>query len=476
MPGVGEGVDSDVNRQKGYGYKYLEFESLYGGWINCNANPTTPPDNDYPNKPTVTYAGPAGFPVSDLNFTSSAFSDPQGSGTYAAHEWRVAEIAAPGITGYVAGTACKYELESSWTSGELSAAPGAFSIPISVTTPGKTYRARVRHKDATGNWSYWSAPVQFTATTPPPVALIHYWNFNSTAALLTPSYTAGGATLGVAGSYLADTGQSFVALNARNGDAAETHLRVNNPLTSGTLVSAAIPTTAYANILVQYETRRSGSGAGTQLVSYTLDGTTYIPLETFTIDDAAPVVKILDFRAIPAANNNPNFALLITFSQGAGGTAGNNRFDNLTVEGDAIPGIFNTWKSTAFPNPVDRANPAISGPNATPAGDGVCNLMRYALGVGPYDPVTHLMPTLIRSETARSFRFLFDPTRTDLIWRVRASHDLSDWSHVIFDSQTSPLTPLENGCLSVTLPEFLDTGPAPVPQMFIRLEVRLVIP
>jgi hypothetical protein len=476
MPGVGEGVDSDVNRQKGYGYKYLEFESRYGGWINCNVNPTTAND-DYPNKPTVTYAGPVGYPVSGLNFTSSAFIDPQGTATYAAHEWRLAEISSPGITGYVPGSASKYEVESPWSSGELTGAPGAFSLPSNVTTPGKTYRARVRHKDATGNWSYWSDPVQFTASPPPPPgALIHYWNFNSSPAYLAPTYTAGGATINVAGTYLPDSGQSFAALNARNSDVAGSHLRVNNPLTSGTLVDAAIPTTGYTNILVQYETRRSGSGAGSQLVSYTLDGTTYIPLETLTIIDAAPVVKILDFRTILAANNNPNFALRITFAQGAGGTVGNNRFDNLTVEGDTIPGIFNTWKSSAFPNAADRMNPAISGPNAMPVGDGVCNLMRYALGVGPYEPVTGLMPTLTRAGAARKFRFPFDPTRTDLIWRVQATHDLSDWSHVVFDSQITPIPTLENGHLSVTLPEFLGPGPAPDPHMFTRLEVRLVTP
>ena len=32
--------------------------------------------------------------------------------------------------------------------------------------PGHTYRARVRHKDANGGWSHWSAPVQFVASPP----------------------------------------------------------------------------------------------------------------------------------------------------------------------------------------------------------------------------------------------------------------------------------------------------------------------
>ena len=45
-----------------------------------------------PAKPTISYSGAAGFPQDDLSFTSSAFSDPQGSGTFSKMEWRVAEI------------------------------------------------------------------------------------------------------------------------------------------------------------------------------------------------------------------------------------------------------------------------------------------------------------------------------------------------------------------------------------------------
>jgi hypothetical protein len=48
-------------------------------------------DAAVPAKPTITYTGPAGFPVNGLNFQSSAFSDPQGAGSFGAMEWRVAE-------------------------------------------------------------------------------------------------------------------------------------------------------------------------------------------------------------------------------------------------------------------------------------------------------------------------------------------------------------------------------------------------
>ncbi|MCH2060959.1 MAG: lamin tail domain-containing protein [Verrucomicrobiales bacterium] len=52
-----------------------------------------------PVTPTLNYTGPAGFPVNGLRFESSTFSDPQGEATFAAMEWRVAEISPPGSGG-----------------------------------------------------------------------------------------------------------------------------------------------------------------------------------------------------------------------------------------------------------------------------------------------------------------------------------------------------------------------------------------
>lgn len=469
---AGSGNDTDVNRQKGYGYKYLEWESLYGGYANANVEPTTAPNTDFPDTPTLTATGPSNFPTSALSFTSSAFSDPQGAGTFAAWQWRIAEISAPGIPGYDSTKPNKYEIEALSTSAVLTTAPGSFSIPLGLAESGKTYRVRVRHKDTTGNWGHWSAPVQFV-TTAPAEQLIHYWNFN-TAQLLTPTRTTGGAAITVSGTPESGTGQDFAAINSRLGDVAGSHLRVNNPI--GQTVTISAPTTGFEDVIIRYETRRSGQGAGTQLVSYTLDGTTFTPFETFTIVDGTPVVKILDFRNLPASDNNPAFALRITFQQGTGGVAGNNRFDNLTVEGKELEESYANWRIASFPNPADRANDAISGPHANPSGDGVENLIRYALGVGPYDSMAGLLPNLQKNGTGHDFRFRYDATKPDLVWRVKATNNLAAWSTVLFNSQTSTIPPLNDGWLSVPLPDFLGSGPGKDPRMFTRLELELITP
>ena len=42
----------------------------------------------------------------------------------------------------------------------------SISIPTVAVRSGRTYRARVRHKDSSGRWSHWSDPVEFTTTLP----------------------------------------------------------------------------------------------------------------------------------------------------------------------------------------------------------------------------------------------------------------------------------------------------------------------
>ncbi len=49
-------------------------------------------DPAIPEQPLISYTGEAGFPIDGLSFEASGFSDPQGPGTFAAMEWRIAEI------------------------------------------------------------------------------------------------------------------------------------------------------------------------------------------------------------------------------------------------------------------------------------------------------------------------------------------------------------------------------------------------
>ena len=179
---------------------------------------------------------------------------------------------------------------------------------------------------------------QFEAGTP--LTLLHYWNFNDTANLLTPTLTLGGGAIAFdllsPAEVTSGTGQDFFGENARFDDPVGAHLRVNNP--TGAVMVVEMPTTGYEEILVQFETRRSGSGAGLQVIDYTTDGLNWQNFTTNTII-AAPVLTTLDFTATSGVADNPAASLRFTFLVGEGGEVGNNRFDNFTVEGRALPGV-----------------------------------------------------------------------------------------------------------------------------------------
>ncbi len=83
--------------------------------------------------------------------------------------------------------------------------------------------------------------------------------------------------------------------------------------------------------------------------------------------------------------------------------------------------------TTTDPAPADTfANPLVSGDNAAPFGDGIPNLLRYALGAAPGDAVQ--LPEFAKSAATATFRFRYDPALFDLVYQVETTGDLADWS------------------------------------------------
>lgn len=206
-------------------------------------------------------------------------------------------------------------------------------------------------------------------------SLIHYWNFNnntSVAAITTPSVSLTGGSMSalISGTTEIDfsggTGQNFNVenLNARNGDAAGTHLRYNLPINGN--LQFNLPTTGYQNVVVKFTTRRSGSGAGTQTWSYSTDGTNFQVYQTVSPQDANPQLITFDFSGVAGVSDNPNFKLKAEFSATGGGTGGNNRFDNFTVDATAISGADTTPPAVTYlpsnntTNASTSVNPSIA--------------------------------------------------------------------------------------------------------------------
>ncbi|HUR45397.1 MAG TPA: CotH kinase family protein, partial [Candidatus Saccharimonadales bacterium] len=115
-------------------------------------------DTKIPETPTITYTGNADFPAKQLTFRTS---DYRGTNHFAAMKWRLAEVT-PAKVITLATSPRHYEITPLWESEELTTFASTMTFPIDVAQPGHTCRARVRVKDASGRWSHWSAPIEFS--------------------------------------------------------------------------------------------------------------------------------------------------------------------------------------------------------------------------------------------------------------------------------------------------------------------------
>ena len=133
--------------QLGYGFGYLQHESK---------------DQTVPDTPVVRASDAPGLAAKQPKFEVTPFASPV-TNKFAAVQWRVGEISAPGLPGYVAGQPRRYEIEPYWIGEELKTPQATFRPPAKTFVAGHTYRVRARYLDHTGRWSHWSAPVQFVA-------------------------------------------------------------------------------------------------------------------------------------------------------------------------------------------------------------------------------------------------------------------------------------------------------------------------
>ncbi|UII21380.1 hypothetical protein [Fulvivirga ligni] len=167
--------------------------------------------------------------------------------------------------------------------------------------------------------------------------VLHYWNFNNVEDLETPNTGAGSWTY---------SGEEYddvegTNINALNADEALTGLRLRNP--SGDFV-LSLPSAGYENLVMKFAVQRSGKGATTQDIYYSVNGTDFIQDNldaiSFEVPEENPedaelgyVLITIDFSAISDVNDNADFK--VKFSSEAT-EKGNTRYDNITLEGTSI--------------------------------------------------------------------------------------------------------------------------------------------
>jgi hypothetical protein len=106
---------------------------------------------------------------------------------------------------------------------------------------------------------------------------------------------------------------------------------------NGMSIILQVNTTLYEDIKVSWAQRGTSSGFQSREFLYSTDGVNYTSFATDTgVLTATWVLESYDLSAIAAVENVPAAYFAIRLS-GATGSTGNNRFDNLTVEGTLIP-------------------------------------------------------------------------------------------------------------------------------------------
>jgi hypothetical protein len=222
--------------------------------------------------------------------------------------------------------------------------------------------------------------------------LLYYWNFNTWTPLYTsatpgvivyasipadyaaPFLTTSNAKWvdrtvpGTSSSYATYCDNSAVGdtLNARMGDLPGAGFKARNPNDSIEILIYA-PTTHYANLRIKYACQLSSytSGDSINVFSYSVDsGSTFISSGSGLskwIDSGSVNYRLVNVQVNdPMAFNNAKFVFRINMAGRASGASGNNRFDNVTFEGDTlnptlgiIKAEINTPRYTVFPNPVN---------------------------------------------------------------------------------------------------------------------------
>lgn len=188
----------------------------------------------------------------------------------------------------------------------------------------------------------------FPEAAPPTEPLIAYWNFNNPGAgaglpnswpqPIVPTNGTGyiSYTFDTAG--VTNFGGSDI--NTRQNDGAGQALAIQGltgGVNNGRYLEINVSTIGMKDIALSYATRGTGTGFDSQVAEFSVDGGmswTFIDEETNSRNTAFFLVQY-DLKAFGELNNQSHVTFRITLD-GATSDAGNNRIDNIAVEGEPI--------------------------------------------------------------------------------------------------------------------------------------------
>ncbi|MBS1585568.1 MAG: T9SS type A sorting domain-containing protein [Bacteroidetes bacterium] len=219
--------------------------------------------------------------------------------------------------------------------------------------------------------------------------LIHYWHFNNIdtgvhvnnlvadystiggAKIVNVAVPGAGADTGYVDSYAPGDTLLNVRMSADPVGGPHYGMRLRNPNDSMEC-RWYIPSAGYKNLMLKFVTQKSNNGPSTQNFQYSTDSgstwkTTGLSMTSYQPTTAWTLVTInMNSATDTLIKNNPKLVFRITLGTPNTGTSGNNRFDNITVEGDTLTTTAvneiaaTTVQYSLYPNPANT-NIVISG-------------------------------------------------------------------------------------------------------------------
>ena len=172
----------------------------------------------------------------------------------------------------------------------------------------------------------------FTATVVTNADEITVFNFNSST--LAPSSGSGVLTTSSTNS----TFFSGTTINTRGGAPAGQALAIigdTGNSNNGSNLTLNASTVGFSNIILSFATQRTGTGFNSNQFQYSLDGINFVNFGSVFTPATSFALVSFDLSTITGLNNNASAAFRIIFN-GATSASGNNRIDNLVLDGTVI--------------------------------------------------------------------------------------------------------------------------------------------
>ena len=165
-------------------------------------------------------------------------------------------------------------------------------------------------------------------------------------------------------------------------------------------------------------------------------------------------------------DTNKTTTLTPSFVVSGGGDLNTN--NNTVTDPTSLFGSLDNWKNQWFGSAAGTASATDTN---SYVGDGIANLMKYALGMNPTVPATNGLPEMKMTNNKLSLTFNRQKSATDIVYEVQAAGDLFGFSNatVLWSSASNAYGGGTNASQAVTVQDTV--GTATTNRRFMRLQI-----